>query len=324
MLSLTVYSDPGGKDHRQYELDLRRIFPFFRLPSMKSVHTLTAYIYWDTFPKSPVDFAPLKHTSNVTTLTYDECALAPFDVLQSLSMFGGLKSFRWTISPSCFASGSAFFGFQSDFGKALSAHIDTLEHLYFDNRFPFDKTHRQFPAPDMTDNNAIMIGSLREYSRMRTLAIDDTSLIGHQDWARTRSPLSDLLPPNLEELVLFVKVHQPPVPQDNSDIRKTTFDNKLFYPAFLTMLHSARTVLHKLQRIRIELTSDFWGHYDPVYIVVNEVEFAEAKALLVEAGIDLDIRAAVECSLDHIREVGYTDIPYFLDQVRGMNPGRDF
>lgn len=317
---LTINPDPGGNSHREYDLEFRRLIPFLRLPRLKSLYTLTALVFWHQ-AKSPVDDQAFKHISNVKNLTYDECMLTPFDVSNSLSMFRSLETFRWTTAQSCFGTSDHFVGFQSGFGKSLFAHKDTLKDLYFDNRHPrtVNNPSRFEGGPD-----SIMVGSFNSYSKLKKLAIDDDSLLGHQDWKPLEGPLVDILPPNLEDLTLFVKVIQD---HDNSEATELILDNHYFYPVFLTMLRSAGEKLPKLEKIRIELTRDtsnLWRIPNPVDIMISENLFAEARSICCQHGISLDVGIAVEWDEYNVRNVGSTNIPYFLEQIQGRNPGRDF
>lgn len=308
------FADIGGHGHREYDLDLRRIFPFMRLPSLRSLYTLTTFMFWEQSDVTPVDFKPLKHTSNITTLCYDESVLSAVDIIGSLGMFKGLKSFRWTASPTGFGYSPEIMMYQKSFGKALSEHKDTLEELYLEKHFDLKGRDVQIFRTD-----AIMIGSLKGYLRLKTLAIDATSLCGHQSWSSS-APLVDILPPNLEELTLFVKV----IRTDHDDPTTTAFDNILWYPNLLDKIRKAPAKLRKLNiqstrgihprwRPNPEDLEIFW---DPS--LVQEVEMACA-----EARIDFHHQTALEVHVDGKRSDGYTTIPFFLDQIKGRNPGRD-
>lgn len=311
----------GGNDHREYELDFRRLLPFMRLPNMRSLYTLTTYIFWES-RNSPVDYTPLKHTSNITHLTYDESALQPYDAIQSLSIFNSLKSFRWTTEPSCFGRGDGFVGFQSSFGTALAAHKNTLEELYFDNRH--SQNNGQARTRQSLRNDAILIGSLREYPKLRKLAIDVNSLVGHQAWSPSPIPLIDLLPSNLSELTLFVDILQVNMPES----KRTVFENQFFYLTFLDMLRTANNKLPKLRKVRIELTRDqeIWrtGEMGEIELESGVVALRQVKDVCEEMGIVFEVGVAVEGCSDDVREVGNTVVPYFLEQIKIRNPGRDF
>lgn len=292
-----------------------------RLPNMRSLYTLTTYIYWESI-NSPVDYTPLKHTSNITHLTYDESALQPYDVIQSLSIFNGLKSFRWTTEPSCSGRGDGFVGFQSAFGNALTAHKGSLEELYFDNRHSQNdgraRTNQSLPP------GAILIGSLKEYLKLRKLAIDINSLVGHQAWSPSPISLIELLPPNLSELTLFVNILQVEVPES----RRTVFENQFFYLAFLDMIRNAANKLPTLRKVRIELTRDqeTWrtGEMGEIELESGVVALKQVNDVCEEVGIEFEVGVAVEGCSDDVREVGNTTIPYFLEQIKTRNPGRDF
>ncbi|KUJ17635.1 uncharacterized protein LY89DRAFT_668939 [Mollisia scopiformis] len=306
----------GGKDHREYELDLRRLLPFMRLPSMRSLYTLTPEIYWDE-RKSPIDFAPLKQTSEITTLVYDEAVLCPSDVIGSLGIFKALKYFRWTFSDTCSGSGTEGIGFQNSFGQALAAHKDSLEELYFDDRDREVRKRAMEPAPAA---DLFLIGSFKEYPKLRSLTIDVDSLCGHQK--RTSGiRLIDSLPPNLNSLTLFVKVIQTGPAQGD---KQTIFDNGLWYFNFLDMIRNARNKLPKLQKISIQLTREPHWTLRDTKLELDLRPFKDAVELCAEAKIEFDVGIALEVSFHHQRDVGHTTIPFFLEQIKTRIPGRDF
>lgn len=313
--------DLGSKDHREYELDLRAIFPFMRLPNMRSLYTLTTHMWWER-DTSPVDYAALKQTSNITTLSYDESALYSYDVIESLSIFKSLKSFRWT-APSYFWINvdRHFTTFQNLLGTALAAHKETLEEFYFDSRQQDDRRGDKPPV----EKDAILLGSLKEFKKLRSLALNVTSLCGHQKFVPSPTPLVELLPPNLETLTLFVKV----VYIERAEgVWEMLFDDQLWYLNFLDMVRNAPTKLRRLRSIGIKLTRDrpTWEQRQRglVEFEVNPFAFKEATEVCADVGIPFDIRVAVEVDVDSIREEGYTTIPYFLEQIKVRNPGRDF
>lgn len=314
-----MFSVLGFNDYREYELDLRRIIPFMGLPNMRSLYSLTPYVYWEN-PNSPLDFEPLKHTSNITTLVYDESVLAPFDVIESLSMFNALKSFRWTTSKSGYGDPRKFVAFQYSLGNALMTHKDSLEELYFDSRHSDAITWETVSSSEHS-KNGILIGSLREYQKLRSLAIDVNSLCGHQKWT-TGPPLRDSLPRNLESLTLFVKIHQT---KNAEGVKETTFDNALWYLNFLDLIRDVGSRLPRLRGVSIRLTSNEPHWTQTEYDLELDLSlFQQAINACAEAGIGLDIEVAVQVLVDKQRKNGLTTIPYFLDQIKVRNPGRDF
>lgn len=317
----TVYStkhiDPGGKDHREYDMELRRLFPFMRLPNMRSLYTLTAHMYWSEWPKPPVDFTTLKHTSNISTLSYDEGVLAAVDVINSLQMFKALKSFRWTAGSTCFAHSPDFIGIQKSLSEALSMHQETLEELYIDIRHNDPKND----ARKRVSNNDILFGSLKTYPELRNLAIDATSLCGHQNWTPAPFPLLDILPSNLESLTLFAKVVRIGVFEGSVN---TAFENQLWYAHFLHLIPNAPS---KLRHLRVCLTRDLppWRQpaIDPEIFFPSSL-LQEAEMVCAEKGILFESYITPDINIEEKRTDGYTTIPYFLEQIKGRNPGRDF
>lgn len=263
----------------------------------------------------------MEKTSNISTLAYDEAELSPNEVIKSLSFFKALKSFRWTTAPSPFSS--SFLGCQRQLGSALEAHRDSLEELYVDSRHleKFD----QFVAEGL--HQKALLGSLKSYPKLRSLAMDINSLCGHQKMHSTSRSLLDILPPSLESLTLFVKIHQKA--NTSNSIIITTFDNELWYPSFLHTIQNSSTQLPRLRKINVLLTRDpqSWGddiYVEPTLYFVNDQVFREAYTRCRDAGIEFVVDLATIVDIDSIRDTGLTTIPYFLEQIKHRNPGRDF
>lgn len=285
------------------------------------MYTLTTHIWWMQQKVPPVDYTPLKQKSNITTISYDESVLAAYDVIESLGIFKSLKSFRWTTPSDHFASCMDYSNCQSSLGKALAAHKDTLEEIYFDSRQHSNSHEAKTPV----QKDAILFGSLKEFGKLRSLAIDVNSLCGHQKWVPSPIPIIESLPPNLESLTLFVKVVHIERAEGVWDMQ---FDNGLWYLNFLDMVRNAPNKLRRLRNINIQLTRDrpSWEQRarGSVEFEVNFLAFKQATELCADVGIAFDVRVAVEVGVDGQREDGYTTIPYFLEQIKTRNPGRDF
>lgn len=143
----------------------------------------------------PLDLSSLKGTSNIAFLAWDEANIAWMDAAEAIAIPKALESFRWSQNFEGFSPGTCYGPFQSGIGKALLAHKDSLRSLDLDVRHrycdgegypgnPFgtvEALRRMYP--DAEDNRmpqgGILIGSLREFSTLRELAIDATSLCGH-------------------------------------------------------------------------------------------------------------------------------------------------
>jgi hypothetical protein len=309
---------------------MKRVFPFMRLPSLRDLYTLTAHCFDDPANFPPIDYRPLEATSNLTTLAHDEAELPPHDVIGSLSIPKALRSFRWTGEFTCFSIGSCYAPFQTSLGVALKGHRGSLETLYLDIRHPFCKNDGHHANPFATLENArrvygenfaarwekkrglksaVMVGSFRDFKMLKSLAVSVTSLVGHQDWAASEEAMVDLLPQSLEELVLFVGISK-------GMGGETLLENQLWYSQFLSLIRVARDRLSILKKIELRIIGGPWRKHKECSEEVDRTLFVEAERLCKDAGINF--------RMGNASPHGETNIPYFLEQTKDRNPGRDF
>lgn len=334
---LTGEMDLGGKDHREYTLDLKQVFPFMRLPKLKTLYTLTANCFDDPYNFPPIDYTPLVGTSNLTTLVYDEAELPCQDTISSLSIPKSLQHFRWTGEITCFSIGTCYAPFQDKLGDALRKHKESFESLYLDIRHNFcrEAGHHANPHANMAETRrvfsdnfasrwerkrglkeAVLIGSFKDFRALKSLAIHVTSLVGHQHWAVSETSMIDLLPPTLENLTLFIAV-------SIGAEGEWLFDNQLWYSQFLGLIKGAGEKLPRLKKIELSLVKrGAKGEREG-----SEVETEKTGG----QGVDLFLEAVRECvdvkielEIGNASPHGETTIPYFLEQTKDRNPGRDF
>jgi hypothetical protein len=306
-----------------------------RLPKLRQLYTLTAHRYDDPANFPPLNYSPLQKSSDLTTLVYDEAELPPQDAIASLQIPKALKCFRWTGEIRCFSIGSCYAPFQSSLGVALATHKNTLEDLYLDvrhwfcngdghhaNPFTTLDTVRRVYSDDMAEKwarnrgpkSAVMLGSLRDFKMLKKLAINVTLLVGHQDWAAADEDMASLLPSSLEDLTLFTDI----APHIEGDM---ILENHLWYPQLLDLIRNASfgdrlTKLKTLKLIAItrQLINDDEKSEHPLFSCKGM--FLDMERMCRDVGITLIVeRAALR---------GNTDIPYFLEQTKDRNPGRDF
>lgn len=334
-IDLTKVTDLGPKGHREYELDMKRVFPFMRLPKLQKLYTLTAHYFDDPGNFPPIDYIPLQNTSALTTLAFDDARLPPHDVFGALNIAQSLKHFRWLGMFRCHNPiGTCIPPFQARLGAALEKHKATLETLELDIRYPFCKGRGHYANPFATTDSirgvygdemvekwerdrgpkqAILIGSFKEFTSLRDLTIDANSLVGHHDWAASPTPLVELLPTSLVSLELLMRLQFAALP-----------DNRLICPELVHLARSATVTLPNLKHIKLgvillttksddhlinphNLTGSMWLQHFP--------DFKDVDRLCGGAGI------AFEICLEGSRYRGETRIPYFLEQLKDRVPG---
>ncbi len=185
---------------------------------MRNLYTLTAHTTDDYGNNPRINWEALRDTSNITTLVYDDSELPRDELTDSLSIPKALKSFRWTGESSCYSVGSCYPPWQRNFWQALRKHQNSLEYMYLDVRSKDcrEAGHHGNPEARMESvrrvygdayaekwekarlpNDAVLIGDLKGFKKLKTMAIDSTSLCGHPRWVPGQ-PLIETLPPNLE------------------------------------------------------------------------------------------------------------------------------
>lgn len=314
---------------------MKRVFPFMRLPKLKELYTLTAHCFDDPSNFSPIDYTPLKNTSSLSTLAFDEAEMPPHDVFGALDIIkpGSLKHFRWSGIGECHSAiDSCIPPFQAKLGAALKRHKETLEVLELGVIYLFCEGQGHHANPFATfdsirgvygesfvqkwqknrgPKDAIMLGSLKDFTNLKKLVIEANALIGHQDWAASPTPLVDLLPPNLEHLEIIA------IPFATWTFTKSENElvlpkNRLLYPALIELLRTAPAKLPMLKTVRI---SYLWSKSGLDTGELPVEMYDTVRELSREAGIAFVVGVADE---------GETKIPYFMEQTKDRNPGRDF
>lgn len=296
-----------------------------RLKNLRSIKTLVAHTFLDLDNFPPPDMQPYMKSSNITHLSLDEADLVPSDAIKILSVPKALESLRWSQELSCFSIGSCFAPFHNTIGDALRAHKETLGDLDLDIRHLYckDQGHAANPyaasdhrLPSYIWNSelsirpprdAILIGSLREFTAMRTLSIDATALCGHQNWVPAPIQLVDVLPPNLEILNLRVILRrgdgEPP-----SELRPPSrIDNTLWMSCFMNLIRNAEAKLPSFRNIGILIHGRDWPSSEDSFL------FEEITEECLNAGLKLKIKD----------EPFGTNVPYFTAQTKDWWLGRD-
>jgi hypothetical protein len=247
----------------------------------------------------------------VTSLSFDESAAEPLDLISVLGIPKQLQSFRWNGKWSCSSIGSCITPFYHHLGEALHKHKTTLETLELDLRGLncIGKGHAGNPAAKMEDmlppvrenwrDDLHLIGSLKDFSLLKSLTIDPRALCGDNLRGVSTTPMVDILPPSIEELKFNMTLEQPGEERE-----------KQMEP-IVDLAHRARDKLPRLRKIEIlTLTWVCWGGIEDDG-VLNELEMACRLG-----GIGFEIRERSACRL--------TPEKFFQEVSTTNNPGRDY
>jgi hypothetical protein len=275
----------------------------------------------------PPDIEPYKQKSSITNLVLDEADLFPSDAIKTLSVFKALERFRWSQEFACFSIGSCDAPFHTSIGEALKAHRDTLVDLDLDirHRYCKDRGHAanpyataDYPLPEYIWNPelsirpprcAILIGSLTDFTAMRTLSIDATALCGHQQWVPAPVRMVDALPPNLETLNLRVILRRadarPPSSESDAPSR---IDNTFFVLHLIDLVRNAEKRLPSLKNVGVLIHGRDWPGSEDDFL------FKDIEEECLNAGLKLKIED----------EPFGTKVPYFQEQTKNWWLGRDY
>ncbi|KUJ17264.1 uncharacterized protein LY89DRAFT_718006 [Mollisia scopiformis] len=317
----------GIKVHREYHLEYETLLPFLALPNLRSVYTLTPYTY--TYTQFDSYFYPLNAkpgTSNITFLAWDESQIALDDALKAILIPKSLEGLRWTEDISgCWNPFFCHGPFHHLIGKALSAHKDSLKMLDLDIRHRYcngeghpgnpNTTHeallRLHPNAKerRTPKDGILIGSLKEFSKLTALSIDATALCGHPKWAPAPVRMIEALPPNLETLNLRVNIQIQKLAQGESLYE---FENVMWKGHVFDFIDRVKDELPSFRKLEI-------------WIIGIYLEKEKATDLIVALTEDI----STKCKQAGIRFGAFTaswgtQVPYFQERNSMRNPGRDF
>lgn len=306
-------------------MEFQFLLPFLSIPSLRSMYTLSIHTFDDPYGNfQHLDLSPLKSTSNITFLAWDEADITWMDAVKGIAIPKALEGFRWSQKFECFSPGSCYAPFQSEIGKALMQHMDSLRALDLDVRHrycdgeghpgnPFgtvEALRRTYPGAE--DNrmprDGFLIGSLRGFEKLTMLSIDATSLCGHQKWSPASTMMIDALPPNLQELNLRVSVCEAVEGQP------ADFENQLWLEHVHDLMDRAGDRLPSLQCVRI-LVLDLDQSIQDDSLIMRIID---------ERLLDASNRANIDYSWTIVALDQETPVPYFRDQNEARNPGRDF
>lgn len=313
------------------------MLPFFKLKALRSLYMLTLYTSIDHLNWPRTDFGPYKKTSEVTELVLDEGELCPDDAIQVIGVPKALKSFRWSQEVKCFSQGSCYGPFHNSLGDALRDHKYTLENLDIDVRHKYCKENAHRGNPHATTESlraryrnyrnttedpeshtrgpqdAILVGSLKDFANVTTLSIDATALCGHQNWSPAPVQMIEVLPPSLQTLNLRVRIQQ------TESTEKPHLDNTLWQDHVLDLIRRSEVKLPTLRNLGLLVMNHGWAgmrrYEQPVDEREYECFFTEIRGECERVGLKFSLAPSPDEK---------TCIPYFQEQTKNRNPGRDF
>ncbi len=267
----------------------------------------------------------LSRTSSLTDLAFDESLADPGNIISILSIPKLLRSLRWTQYFSC--CNQIYFcttPFYDNLGKSLIHHKETLEELDLDLRHvPCSvKCHAGNPHARLEDmieqvkekwkNDCHLLGSLKEFSRLKRLKIGPEALCGNRPRGIAPARLPDSLPPSLEELTLPFCFS---VLQDKRNIQLA---DQIWIHELVHLVQNSASNLRNLRKITVLDWSPCldwpqngdWSQ-NGEWEIFRNVEIASAEA-------------GIEFLMLNETSRWQTPVPYFLEILPTRNPGRDY
>ena len=220
LTQLIFCTDIGIKGHREYHLNHHILSPFLDLPNPRSVYTLTVSdLLWslNNYSREPTSNYPPRY--NTVNYALEQSDFNPLVVVDSLHDFKGLESFRWSQYISCISQGRCIGPFYRRLQTALEPFKESLVNLDLDLRRraclegrdaghafnPRANANEMVPLyrePQERENGRHLVGSMKDYSRLKSLSIDSSALHGDFAWGYSHRKIADSLPESLESILL--------------------------------------------------------------------------------------------------------------------------
>jgi hypothetical protein len=192
----------------------------------------------------------------------------------------------------------------------LNKHKATLETLELDLRKYkcSGKGHAGNPAVKLEDmlpsvrenwrDDLHLIGSLKDFSRLKSLTIDSQALCGDSLHGVSTTSMVDILPPSIEELNFNMTLEPP------GKKRKQQME------PIVNLAHAARDIFPRLKKIEILTTWVRRGDAE------DDEVWKELEMACRLGGIGFEVRG----------RSGYTLTPekFFQEVLSTNNPGRDY
>lgn len=318
-ISVCSAMEVGIKGHRQYDFELERTLPFFKINNLSSLHILTATGF-NGFDPGFVSrsITPMLKTSNITSLAFEGSQAPPRDIVQMLSIPKELKTLRWSQSFSCFSIGSCTTPFYAELREGLSQHEKTLEKLDFDftaleckNKGhagnPYAKREDMMAnVRDTWRDDCHLLGSLKEFTSLRSLKIGADSLCGNNSRGISPSHMAELLPSSIEELNFSYEL------SFDEKTRQSQREDQIWVDELVHLARNFAVTVPRLQKISLETQVQRLTPEE------NDRLFDPVELACKESGI-------IFRRFEHTTKSDWqTENPYFLEVLPTRNPGRDW
>ena len=246
-------------------------------------------------------------------LAFDETDAEPEDIMSMLAIPKSLDSLRWTQEHACYSLGSCRVPYYDALGESLAQHRDTLKNLDLNIRL-YQCDHKGHPGNpyarkedmiktvrDSWRDDCYLLGSLRDFSALKTLKLNPQILCGDKVRGAAPSRMIDSLPPSLEELVFYFQF------STVREMRNKQIGEQVWIMELANLIQNSTKEFPKLRKVSVleynQQTTD-------------EYTFRDVQTACAEAGIDF--------ITGENASTWQTDIPYFLEILPTRNPGRDF
>ncbi|KAF4622719.1 hypothetical protein G7Y89_g14307 [Cudoniella acicularis] len=222
-----------------------------------------------------------------------------------------LKRFRWSRFFKCYNMYSCNTPFYCGAANALKAYKSTLEILDLDFlRAPcpgeghagHPETSKEDLLPVSRDKyrpDAHLVGSLKDFERLKELSIDPSALCGDRRWGLSPQQLADILPRSLEKLTLQFPFHEP-------TLQEAKLDDHVWIEELSILAVETRLKLPGLREIKVVM---MWR-----WFVKDREErfFIDIADFCARVGIRFEVS-------DTLLSDPLTHVPYFLDLFRAQN-----
>jgi len=270
----------------------------------------------------------LAGSSNITSIIFEDADIDPAIFEALLRVPKVLKSLSVSQDLHCYSFGSCSHPHFKSLGETLRVHKDSLEELDLDLfvRTCKQKGHPSNPnaVPDeMTgiykSNPGIRagsywIGSLKEFTVLKSLSIDVTALCGDQNWGAAPQKLVEILPESLEALNLYIKIIS--YSKWDAEPRVLEFPNKLDWRRqVIALVKSAETKHPKLKKL-IFTVPNIKGYTEADHGWM----FTEVRETCSKCWVDYQLVKVMDGPFTHVN----IKAPYFQKIDGSRSPGREY
>ncbi|KAF4631608.1 hypothetical protein G7Y89_g6529 [Cudoniella acicularis] len=170
-----------------------------------------------------------------------------------------------------------------------------------------DVPHPRTPTIEISEPKDTLIGSLREFTALKTLSIEAVDLCGHQTWYSPLVKTLDILPPNLEYLKIYCATSRV------REERSFEYENHLLAPHLLDLVKRGRAKLPSLWRLRVVISA----------VDAVDLDRADYKKALDEVRKGAD-NTGLDFTFEYSLKGRQTTISFFKGQKKYRKPGQDY